>query len=176
VGRLIPRKGLPYLIDAANYITKQIDETAFVIVGDGPLRKHLMKFADRLNLSEKFVFLGDVNENVLPSLYNCADVFVLPSIQEGQGIALLEAQATAKPVVAFNVGGVPEAILEGQSGLLTRPDSFELSNALLKLLSDRSLREKMGERGREFVVGHFSWDICARKMLQVYREAKVLTA
>jgi len=176
VGRLIPRKGLPYLIEAASNITKQIDETAFVIVGDGPLRKHLMSFADRLNLSEKFAFLGDVNENILPSLYNCADVFVLPSIQEGQGIALLEAQATAKPVVAFNVGGVPEAILERQTGLLTIPDSLELSNALLKLLSDRSLRERMGGKGREFVTGNFSWDICARKMLQVYREAKALTA
>jgi len=176
VGRLIPRKGLPYLIEAASNITKQIDETAFVIVGDGPLRKHLMSYAERLNLSEKFAFLGDVNENILPSLYNCADVFVLPSIQEGQGIALLEAQATAKPVVAFNVGGVPEAILEGQTGLLTKPDSLELSNALLKILSDRSLRERMGGKGREFVTDNFSWDICARKMLQVYREAKALTA
>jgi len=176
VGRLIPRKGLPYLIEAASNITKQIDETAFVIVGDGPLRKHLMSYAERLNLSEKFAFLGDVNENILPSLYNCADVFVLPSIQEGQGIALLEAQATAKPVVAFNVGGVPEAILEGQTGLLTKPDSLELSNALLKLLSDRSLRERMGGKGRDFVVDHFSWDICARRMMQVYREARALTA
>jgi len=176
VGRLIPRKGLPYLIEAASYITKQIDEAAFVIVGDGPLRKHLISYAERLNLLEKFAFLGDVNENILPSLYNCADVFVLPSIQEGQGIALLEAQATAKPVVAFNVGGVPEAILEGQTGLLTKPDSLELSNALLRLLSDRSLRERMGGKGREFVADNFSWDICARKMLQVYREAKALAA
>jgi glycosyltransferase involved in cell wall biosynthesis len=88
---------------------------------------------------------------------------------------LLEAQATAKSVVAFNVGGVPEAILEGQTGLLTKPDSLELSNALLKLLSDRSLRERMGGKGREFVTSNFSWDICAGKMLQVYREAKALT-
>lgn len=172
VGRLIPRKGLPYLIEAASYITKQIDETAFVIVGDGPLRKHLKNSVDRAHLSEKFVFLGDVNENALPSLYKCADVFVLPSIQEGQGIALLEAQATAKPVVAFDVGGVSETVLKGQTGLLTKPDSLELSNALLKLLSDRALREKMGEKGRDFVVDHFSWDICAKKMLRVYREAK----
>lgn len=176
VGRLIPRKGLPYLIEAAKYVIREIGETVFVIVGNGPLRKHLVNYVARVNLLEKFVFLGDVNENVLPSLYSCADVFVLPSIQEGQGIALLEAQAAAKPVVAFDVGGIPEAMLDGETGLLTKPNSQELADALLKLLSNLSLREKMGYKGREFVADNFSWDICARKMLQVYREARALTA
>jgi phosphatidylinositol alpha-1,6-mannosyltransferase len=108
---------------------------------------------------------------VLPALYNCADVFALPSIQEGQGIALLEAQATAKPVVAFDVGGVSEAMVDKETGLLVKPDSRKLADAILKLLSSWSLREKMGVKGREFVSNNFSWDICAQKMLQVYREA-----
>ena len=125
----------------------------------------------KINLSGNFVFLGDVKEDVLPALYNCADIFALPSIQEGQGIALLEAQATAKPVVAFNVGGVHEAMLDKETGLLVKPDSHELADAILKLLSSRSLREKMGSKGREFVSSSFSWDVCAQRMLQVYREA-----
>ena len=110
VGRLIPRKGLPYLIEAAKHIIKEQSETAFVIVGDGPLKNHLITYLEKIGLSKNFVFLGDVDEKVLPALYNCADVFAFPSIQEGQGIALLEAQATAKPVVAFDVGGVHEAV------------------------------------------------------------------
>ena len=171
VGRLIPRKGLPFLIEAAKHIVKEFKETIFVIVGDGPLKNHLRAYLEEINLSGNFVFLGDVNENVLPALYNCADVFALPSIQEGQGIALLEAQATAKPVVAFDVGGVSEAMVDKETGLLVKPDSRELADAILKLLSSWSLREKMGVKGREFVSNNFSWDICAQRMLQVYREA-----
>ena len=171
VGRLIPRKGLPFLIEAAKHIVKEFKETIFVIVGDGPLKNHLRACLEEINLSGNFVFLGDVNENVLPALYSCADVFALPSIQEGQGIALLEAQATAKPVVAFDVGGVSEAMVDKETGLLVKPDSRELADAILKLLSSWSLREKMGVKGREFVSNNFSWDICAQKMLQVYREA-----
>jgi glycosyltransferase involved in cell wall biosynthesis len=171
VGRLIPRKGLPFLIEAAKHIVKEFKETIFVIVGDGPLKNYLMAYLKKINLSGNFVFLGDVNENLLPALYNCADVFALPSIQEGQGIALLEAQATAKPVVAFDVGGVHEAMVDKETGLLVKPNSCELAEAILKLLSSWSLREKMGVKGREFVSNNFSWDICAQRMLQVYREA-----
>lgn len=171
VGRLIPRKGLTFLVEAAKRIVKEYSQTIFLIVGDGPQKRHIIFSLDKKKLKDNFVFLGDVNENVLPALYNCADVFVLPSIQEGQGITLLEAQATAKPVVAFNVGGVPETVLNGETGLLTKPDSHELADAVMKLLGSWSLRETIGSRGRRFVIDNFSWDICARKMLRVYQEA-----
>ena len=171
VGRLIPRKGLTYLVEAARHIVKERSQTIFLIVGDGPLKQHLLSYIEEVKLACNFVFLGEVNEKLLPALYNCADVFVLPSIQEGQGIALLEAQATAKPVVAFNVGGVGEAVLDRETGLLTKPDSKELADAINKLLASKSLREKMGSNGRKSVEKSFSWDICAQKMLQVYQEA-----
>jgi glycosyltransferase involved in cell wall biosynthesis len=171
VGRLIPRKGLPFLIEAAKHVVKEYNQTIFVIVGDGPLKNSLRASLEKMNLSSNFVFLGDVHESVLPALYNCADVFVLPSIQEGQGIALLEAQATAKPVVAFDVGGVREAVLDKETGFLMKPDSRLLAEAVMKLLASYSLREKIGSKGREFVSSRFSWDVCAQRMLQVYREA-----
>jgi glycosyltransferase involved in cell wall biosynthesis len=171
VGRLIPRKGLNFLVEAAKYIVKEYPQTLFLIVGDGPLKGHLIIQLEKMNLSSNFVLLGDVNEKLLSALYNCADVFVLPSIQEGQGIALLEAQATAKPVVAFNVGGVPEAVLDKETGLLTQPSSGELAEAVIKLLANWSLREKMGSIGRKFVVDNFSWDVCSQKLFQVYQEA-----
>ena len=176
VGRLIPRKGLHYLVEAAKQIVKEFSQTTFLIAGNGPLRNSLVSYLEKMNLTGNFVFLGDVSERALPALYSCADVFVLPSIQEGLGIALLEAQATAKPIVAFNVGGVSEAVLDKESGLLVKPDSRELADAIMKLLASFSLREKMGRRGREFVVDNFSWDVCAQKMLHVYREALAATA
>ena len=171
VGRLIPRKGLTFLVEAAKHIVREFSQTMFLIVGDGPQKSHIVSHLEKRRLKNNFVFLGDVNESVLPAMYNCADVFVLPSIQEGQGIALLEAQATAKPVVAFKVGGVREAVLDGDTGLLMKPGSRELAEAVMKLLRSRSLRETMGSRGRRFVVDNFSWDACAQKMLRVYQEA-----
>ncbi len=173
VGRLIQRKGLPFLVEAAKDIIKECSETMFVIVGDGPLRGHLVAELEKTNLSRNFKFLGDVTDEMLPKLYNCCDVFALPSIQEGQGIALLEAQATAKPVVVFNVGAVSEAMLNGYSGLLVKPtDSGELGQAILRLLSDKQLRERMGARGREFVSKNYSWSICAEKMFNIYNEVR----
>ena len=172
VGRLIPRKGLTYLIEAAKSIVKEKADTAFVVVGSGPLRNQLSTMIERLGLSRSFTFLGDVDEKTLESLYSCADVFALPSIQEGQGIALLEAQSTGKPVVAFNVSGVKEAVADEESGLLLEVGNSEmLADAIVKLLCDEGLREKMGKAGREYVTQNFTWDICAQKMLKVYGEA-----
>jgi glycogen(starch) synthase len=172
VGSLIPRKGLPFLVEAAKKVVKKYSGTKFVIVGEGPLKNRLLSNLETANLSGNFKFLGNLKEDMLTALYNCADVFALPSIQEGQGIVLLEAQASAKPVVAFDVGGVNEAVRNGETGLLVkRGSSEELADALLKLLSDKALREKMGANGRRFVTENFTWDICAQKMLNVYREA-----
>jgi glycosyltransferase involved in cell wall biosynthesis len=127
---------------------------------------------DKANLSKNFLFFGDIKESILPAIYNCADVFAFPSIQEGQGIALLEAQASAKPVVAFRVGGVNEAVSDGNSGLLVeRGDTDGLAEAILKILSNSRLRERMGRKGREFVLQNFTWDLCAKTMLGVYNEA-----
>jgi glycosyltransferase involved in cell wall biosynthesis len=172
VGRLIPRKGLHFLVEAAKTTVKERRDTVFVIVGDGPLRSGLTSELTGLGLSANFLFLGDVKENMLSHLYNCADVFALPSVQEGQGIVLLEAQASAKPVVAFNIGGVNEAVADGESGFLVeRSNADMLGKAIIELLSDAPLRERMGVAGREYVLRNFTWDICAEKMLEVYREA-----
>jgi glycosyltransferase involved in cell wall biosynthesis len=175
VGRLIPRKGLQFLVEAANRVIKENADAIFIIVGNGSLRNELVSQLETANISRSFIFLGDVKENMLPSLYNCADVFAFPSVQEGQGIALLEAQASAKPVVAFKVGGVKEAVSDGNSGLLVERGSSEgLAEGILKLLSNLALRQRMGAKGREFVLHNFTWDLCAERMLRVYREALVV--
>jgi glycosyltransferase involved in cell wall biosynthesis len=171
VGNLIPRKGINYLIEAAKKITKEIKDTKFVIVGSGPLKNYLIAYTKELGVSKNFVFLSNIDDSALPAVYNCADIFASPSIQEGQGITMLEAQATAKPVVAFNVTAVKEAVKDKKTGLLVKPDSNELAEAILNLLSNKTLREKLGLSGRKFVSETFSSDICAEKMFQVYSEA-----
>ena len=171
VGNLIPRKGLHYLIEAAKNITEELEETKFVVVGDGPLKSHLIDYSKEQGVADNFVFLGSVPDDLLHRLYSCADVFASPSIQEGQGITLLEAQASGKPVVAFNVTAIKEVVKNKETGLLVEPNSRELADALLALLSNQSLREKLGRSGIEFVTKTYSWDICAQKMGQVYSEA-----
>ena len=172
VGSLIPRKGLPFLVEAAKKIVKQQAQTKFLIVGEGPMKSPITNAVEAAHLSGNFMFLGNLKEDALAATYGCADVFVLPSIQEGQGIVLLEAQAAAVPVVAFDVGGVNEAVRNGETGLLvTRGSIEELADAVLRLLSDKTLRAKMGGNGRRFISETFTWDICAQKMLKVYQEA-----
>jgi len=171
VGSLSPRKGLPFLVRAAEKIVKERKETKFVIVGEGSSKSWLLGALEAANLSGNFKFLGNVKEDMLVVAYNCADLLVLPSIQEGQGIVLLEAEASAKPVVAFDIGGVNEAVRSGETGLLVeRGNADELADAVIRLLSDTNLRQKMGVNGRKFVLENYTWDICAEKMRRVYRE------
>ncbi len=171
VGSLTPRKGVMYLVDVAKTVVSQFPNAKFVLVGKGPLKGAITEAVGKKGLGRNFVFLGNLSEAQLAQVYCCADIFVLPSIQEGQGIVLLEAQACGVPVVAFNSGGVGEAMVNGKTGLLVeRGDSKTLAEALLGLLSDVSLRAKMGGAGRMFVECNFSWDVCAGKQLKVYED------
>lgn len=171
MGSLVARKGLPYLIQAAKTVIKQQANAKFLIVGSGPLRMQLEQSVASLGLSGNFVFYGNIPEGQLAAAYNAADVFVLPSVQEGQGIVLLEAQACGKPVVAFGVGGAKEAVKDDESGfLLELGDTDGLAERLLKLLGDEALRQKMGAAGRQFVAENYTWDLCAERMLKIYRE------
>lgn len=172
VGSLVPRKGLPYLVEAAKKIVKQQANTRFVIVGSGPLKSQLDQSLKVSGLARNFTFIGSLKDDQLPAINNAADVFVLPSIQEGQGIVLLEAQACGKPVVAFGVGGVKEAVRESETGfLLELGDTVGLADRILELISSEALRQKMGDAGRRFVSENYTWDLCAQRMLGIYKEA-----
>ena len=171
VGSLIPRKGLPYLIESAKKIVKQRANTKFLIVGNGPLREQLDELLSTAGLLGNFTFLNKLDESQLMGIYNAADVFTLPSLQEGQGIVLLEAQACGKPVVAFGVGGVTEAVRDKETGYLYELGDVEgFADGILKLLNDEMLRQKMGAAGHKFVTENFSWDLCAQRMLEVYQK------
>ena len=171
MGSLIPRKGLPSLVEAAKKVVRDQADTKFLIVGDGRLRNQLSDSLKIANLSATSSSLA-ISKTTCCRQFTIVLVFVLPSIQEGQGIVLLEAQASGKPVVAFDIGGVNEAVQNKETGLLVnRGDADALADALLKLLTDKALREKMGSNGRKFVSENYTWDICAQKMLKVYHEA-----
>lgn len=172
VGGLVPRKGLFKLVEVAKKVVKLQANTRFVIAGDGPLRGQLDQSIKDAGLTGNFIFLSKVEEEKLVAAYNAADLFVLPSIQEGQGIVLLEAQACGKPVVAFGVGGVNETVLQNQTGFLIEPNDIDgMADKMRELLGDHNLRQKMGTAGVRFVTENYTWNLCAQRMLNLYKEA-----
>lgn len=169
VARLVPVKGHKYLIDAAAEVVKSIPQARFLFIGDGKLREELQEQAENLGLSSNILFLGwrkDVLE-ILPII----DLFVLPSINEGLGMVLVEAYAFGKPVVATNVGGIPEVVEDKKTGLLTPPkDSKKLAQAIIELLEDPKRAKKMGEEGKKKVITTFGVDVMVEKIERLYEE------
>ena len=157
VANLFPRKGYEYLLEALAYVRKDIPDLHCLIVGEGDdeYRTKLLNLLRNLDLNPVVTFAG-FQSNVLEYMADC-DVVVLPSILEGFGIVLLEGMAMGKPVVASKVGGIPEAVEDGVTGILVPPaHSRMLAEALVLLLKDSTLRQSMGEAGRKRVERFFS--------------------
>ncbi len=169
IGRLDPIKGYSYLLEAL----KQIDPDAcLVIVGDGPEREHLQAHACRLGIKERVFWMGSVQDiwSILPAF----DLFVLPSLREGLPVTLLEAMAAGLPVVATQVGGVPEVILDGITGILLPAGNPQaLAEAIQRLLTKPGLCMEMGRSGRERVRDDFSVEQMVQKTQALYEDLLV---
>lgn len=168
IGRLEAAKGFAYLIDAVGLLIREFPDLRIVIAGMGSQRELLRAQSERLGIAPHVQFLGfsaDVNP-VLDAL----DVFVLPSLAETLGYALLEAMAHELPAVGSHVGGIPEVIAVGQTGFLAPArDGAALAAAIRPLLESNELRERLGRAGRERVERHFHDRDMIRKTLAVYR-------
>ncbi len=155
VAHLSPEKGLSYLIDAAAMIPGIQDRARFVIVGDGQCRKDLEQQVRRYRLEKCVRFLGFLDAPL--EQLSRFDIFVLPSLSEGLSSAILNAMAASLPVVATEVGGIPELIRNGDNGLLVPPaDAKALARAIEDLIDDTEVAERMGRRGREIVQERFT--------------------
>jgi glycosyltransferase involved in cell wall biosynthesis len=140
----------------------------FVIAGTGPQEKNLRKAIDAMGLPGTVRLLGHREDvaNVLLSL----DLFVLPTVEEALGTAFVEAMAAGRAVVGCRVGGVPEVVEEGRTGLLVPPgDPPALGQAIRALLADGELRRRMGEAGRQAVATRYSEEAMCRGMWELYR-------
>ncbi|KJS68820.1 MAG: hypothetical protein JL50_03985 [Peptococcaceae bacterium BICA1-7] len=159
VARLAPQKGLKYLLGAASRLTARGEDLNFVLVGDGPLRGELEKEVRDLNLSGRVFFTGQRMD--VHRLMPCFDIFVLPSVSEGLPLTILEAMASGRPVISTRVGGIPEVIEDGVSGLLVNPGDAEgLARAIGFFAGDEEISRRMGGQARDRVIKNFS----ARKM------------
>jgi phosphatidylinositol alpha-1,6-mannosyltransferase len=165
VSRLVPRKGQDTLIRAWPRVLRAVPDAALLLVGGGPYRGDLEKLAVEAGVTGSVRFTGSVPWSELPAHHDAGDVFAMPCRTrrhgldvEGLGIVYLEASATGLPVVAGDSGGAPDAVLEGETGLVVSGRSVEaLAEALTGLLRDPSRARAMGEKGRSWVDREWTW-------------------
>jgi len=169
VGALVGHKGQRYLVDAMPLVLREVHDAHLIVFGEGELRAPLEKQIKHLGLTKRILLPG-FREDVL-SLVKTADLFVMSSTTEGLGSAVLDAMAMGHAVVGTRAGGIPEAVIPDETGLLVEPgDPRALSQALVTLLKDPALRKQFGEAGRERVVEYFGVDRLVEGTLEVYRQ------
>jgi hypothetical protein len=186
VGRLEKRKGVHVLIKAIPFVLEEIPEVIFNIVGrdvfvtsddvsfvgkgDESFRARLIKSIPK-NCQKNIHFLGYVDDNKLSEYYKYCDIFVAPSLYESFGFVYIEAMSYGKPVIGCGVGGVPEVIRDGETGILVPPeDPYFLAKAILNLLKDSTLRRRMGMNARKYVEDNFTREHMVEKTLTVYKK------
>ncbi len=174
VGRLVERKGVEYLIRATSLVASQM-ELKLDIVGDGDLKVELEKLADSLKLRGRINFAGRASDELLDEYYRNCDLFVLPAIvdrkgdTEGLGMVLVEALSYGKPVVASAVGGIVDIVKDQETGILVpEKDEKALAQAMILLLKNPSLADKLASAGYQHIVEYFGWDKIVNKTLTLY--------
>ena len=168
VAALVPHKGQRHLIEAATLVLRQVPDARFVIAGEGELRDSLERMIKE-NRLEKHVVLAGFRPDVV-SLHKAFDIFAMSSVTEGLGTSLLDAMAAGKPIVATTAGGIPEVVVDGETGFLVPPrDHRAMADALVKLLKDAELRKRMGDAGLLRARKKFGADRMVQETLKVYK-------
>ncbi|MGD1972117.1 MAG: glycosyltransferase family 4 protein, partial [Desulfobacterales bacterium] len=172
VAHLTGHKGQQFLVRAIPLVVKKFPRVRFFIVGEGELLAELKTLAASLGITRELVFTGFRND--VGAFYKIADLFVMSSVQEGLGTAVLDALAQRKTVVATACGGIPEIIRDGETGRLVAPaDPNAMADGIIEMLSRPAAGRVMADEGRTMVKNYFSVDAMANKNIDVYE--RVLT-
>ncbi len=167
IAALVPHKGQRYLVDAAHLVVQQIPDARFIVLGEGELREHLEKQVHEHHL-EKHVLLPGFRTDVLGCLKSF-DLFAMSSVTEGLGTSLLDAMACRRAIVATSAGGIPEIVEDGVNGLLVPPrDAHALADAIVRMLRDAELRQRMGDAGFARVRDRFTVERMVAETVAVY--------
>ena len=171
IGRLVPQKGVEYLVKAIPLILQQHGNVKFVVVGDGWSKNHLEDLARSTGFEDKTRFLGFISDSELTELTMSADVLVVPSVYEPFGIVALEGMAAGVPVVAANVGGLSEIIEHDHTGVLVYPKNPEsIAWGVNRVLSDPAYSRWLVQNAKRKVQEVYSWEAVAQRTVEVYEE------
>jgi len=169
VARLEPEKGHATLIEAWPQVLRAVPDAYLLIVGEGSRREALEAQAREMRVAHRVVFTGRRDD--VPSVTAALDVAVLPSYREAQGLSILEAMALSRPVVASNVGGIPEMIEDGVTGLLVPPhDADALAHSISRLLLDHPLADTLARAGHDLVHDRFCVELMVSEIQAIYDE------
>jgi glycosyltransferase involved in cell wall biosynthesis len=172
VGRLWPQKRIKDLIWAADLLKSTRDDTHLLIIGDGPQRERLIRYREQNHITDRVHFLGERDD--VPQLMPHFDALWLGSEYEGQSNAIMEAMAAGIPVVATDIAGNRDLVVEGVTGyLVPLGDRFEFTRRTHWLLDDESLRRRLGEAGRQRVLSEFTVENMVARHAALYRELKL---
>jgi L-malate glycosyltransferase len=172
VKTLEPKYGVTTLVHAFRLVASRHRHARLLIVGSGSQRNSIQALISSYGLSSRAEVLPAVPHPEVPRLLRRIDIFAMPSYQESFGVAAVEASACGLPVVASRVGGLPEVVVDGKTGILVPPgDTKALAGALDELIASPELRDRLGRAGRAFVEEHYEWEHCVDLMEQVYAEA-----
>ena len=164
--RLVEKNAVGDLIDSMSHLP---EEVKLLIVGDGDQRQELMSNVKTQNLEDRAVFVGSVSQDEIPKYLSIADVFCRPSLSEGQGISFLEAMAAGVPVIATPVGGIPDFLKDGKTGLFcNKRDPKDIARAIKRLMHDNELYQSIQKNARVMVTERYSWEVISRDMLRVF--------
>jgi glycosyltransferase involved in cell wall biosynthesis len=169
VARLDLQKGFEYLLRAARELCKTFPDLKIVIAGEGPDRNRIEEMIQQYGLQSSVVLAGQ--QSNMPAVYAAMDIFVLPSLNEGLPMTVLEAMAASKPVIATRVGAIPSVIKDGENGLLVASkDSEALQNAVASLLNDPERRRRLGDQAHAWVSQNYTSEAMALKYREMYEE------
>ncbi len=170
VGRFSRHKGLDHLVAALPPILERLPEARLALIGFGPEEPEVRAAAARTGVANALTIVGRVPHHDIPAWLASADLVVLPSVQvEGLGVVLLEALASGTPVVGSDLGGIPDIIQDGETGLLARPgDPEHLAGTCLRILTDRELAGRTAQAGRHLVETTFSWKVIASRLDELF--------
>lgn len=167
IGSFAPRKGHIYLLQAMQAVLDAYPETKLLLLGGGPSKKEMEDFVRQRGLGDSVHFLGRRRD--IPLILKALDILVSPSIKEALAINLIEAMYTGLPCVATNIGGTPELVIDGQTGILVTPANPEaLARAIKELIDKPDLAKKYGEAGRKRVLEGFTMDRYIEKLENLY--------
>jgi glycosyltransferase involved in cell wall biosynthesis len=170
-GRLVPKKGGDMLIQAFSRIAPRYADIQLCIAGDGPERPNLENLIKNLHMEKRIKLLGTLSHKEIAQYLKGCLFFTLPSRMEAFGIVNLEAMAASKAVVATRVGGVPNVVQDGETGILVEPNVEALANGIVTMLENPSRRAQMGQKGYQIVQQRFRWENVAKGYLTVFEQA-----
>ena len=167
--RLVPKNGLADLIEAVAELPTE--NYKLLILGSGPLEKDLKLKVERLKIKDRVLFLGEVAPGQVAEYLSFSDIFVRPSLSEGLGNAFLEAMAAGVPVIGPLVGGIPDFLKDGETGLVCEVRSpGSIAEKIKQLLADEALRQKLIVNGRQLVEEKYNWDKIARQVVDIFNK------